>query len=78
MLLWLGDVKMPTKSLLQGLIIIIIGVFFLTLSSLLYHFNYIKSTNRLIIFDVLSIVLVVLGLVFVLLSGRRPEKTRPF
>ena len=69
---------MPTKSLLQGLGIMIIGVFFLTLSSLLYHFNYIKSISRLVIFDVLSIVLVALGLVLILLSRRLPEKTRPF
>ena len=60
------------KALWQGLGIIIFGVFFIILSSVLYNLNYIKS-NHLTIFYALSALLIVIGVVMLVLSRRMPQ-----
>jgi len=61
------------KMHLQGVAIIVVGIFFLILTSLLYALNYVKS-DRLLIFDGLSILLVAMGFVVIALSRRVPEQ----
>lgn len=53
----------------QGYIILAIGVFFLIVTLVLYALGIIK-TNRLLIYDSVSGLLVVLGIVYVVLSKR--------
>lgn len=53
----------------QGLVITVIGVFFLILTSVLYGLKYI-NIDRLLIFYGLSIFLVIIGVVVFTLSKR--------
>ena len=58
-----------TKSFPQGIVIMIIGVFFLILTSVLYDLRYINF-DRLLIFIGLSIFLVIIGVIILRLSKR--------
>lgn len=61
-----------TKAFPQGLAIMIIGVFFLILTSVLYALKYL-SIDRVLIFYGLSIFLVIIGVVVLELSKRIPQ-----
>jgi len=61
-----------TKIPLQGVGIIAFGIFFLILISILNALNYVKS-NRLLIFDALSILLIIIGVVIIVLSKRTQQ-----
>jgi formate hydrogenlyase subunit 3/multisubunit Na+/H+ antiporter MnhD subunit len=55
----------------QGLGIVVLGVFFIILASVLYALDYVKS-YRLIVYYSLSAFLVVIGVVLIFLSTRTP------
>jgi len=57
------------KMSLQGFIILAIGVFFVIVSLVLYALDIIKS-NRWLIYEIASVLLVGLGVVYIVLSRR--------
>jgi len=59
----------------QGYAIFAIGIFFLIVTLILYSLNVIKG-NRLLMYDGVSLLIVVLGVVYVVLSRRLPEGNR--
>ena len=58
-----------------GFVILAIGIFFIIVTSVLYALDIIKS-NRLLIYDSASFLLVVLGVIYVVLSRRLPREQK--
>ena len=65
------------KAIMQGLVFVIVGAFFLILSTVFYALGTIKI-DRLIIFVALSAILVIMGVVIPLLSRNvsQPSKRK--
>ena len=68
-----GFVMATNRASWQGYVFLGIGVFFLVVTFVLYAVDVVKS-NRLLMYIGVSVLLVVLGIVYVVLSKRIPQR----